>query len=325
MQRAITTVSLGLVILLLALALNGCASQASYPTKPVTLVVPQPAGGAMDLTARTTAELLKGQLSQSIVVVNREGGSTTIGTAEVAQAKPDGYTIGLLSVAGISLQPHRAALPYKGPEDFTPVINLVNQPFVLAVNADSPYKTIQDLLAFAKANPGKVRIGNSGVGTMPHLRAEQLRIASGIDFISVPHAGDAEGLPALLGGHIDAYAAHPSALIPQVKAGKLRPLAVYEAQHISAWPDIPTFKELGYDITGGVYYLIAAPKGTPNEIVKTLHDAFKKMMDGADFAKFAQDNKMDIDYLNGADLAKRLQSDYETNGKVAELVGWKQR
>lgn len=274
----------------------------------------------MDMTARALAEAAKKYFPKPLAVVNRPGAAGTIGTAEVIQAKPDGYTIGITAVAVLTVQPHRTKLPFGSPEDYAPIIKLVNQPVVLAVKQDAPWKTIQELIQFCKANPGKLRVGCPGIGTIPMLDAEQLKMMSQADLTTVPFAGAAESVPAMLGGHVEAVSQHPGEVIAQVRAGKARVLLVFEEKRNPLFPDAPTAKELGYDITMGVYYLLIGPKGLSPQIVATIHDASKKSLEDPLFRKPLETRGFDISYEGPQDLRRRLVQDYERNARFSEML-----
>jgi tripartite-type tricarboxylate transporter receptor subunit TctC len=293
---------------------------AAYPEKPVAMICVFPAGGAMDMTARALAEAAKKYFPKPFAVVNRPGAAGTIGTAEVIQAKPDGYTIGITAVAVLTVQPHRTKLPFGSPEDYTPIIKLVNQPVVLAVKQDAPWKTIQDFIQFGKANPGKLRVGCPGIGTIPMLDAEQLKMMSKADLTTVPFAGAAESVPAMLGGHVEAVSQHPSEVMAHVKAGKAKVLLVFEDKRNPLFPDAPTAKELGYDINMGVYYMLIGPKDLPSQTVTVIHDAAKKSMEDPVFKKPMEARGFDVVYEGSQDLKKRLVRDYEGNAKFADLL-----
>jgi len=298
-------------------------SMAAYPEKAVTLICVFPAGGAMDMTARALSEAAKKYFPKPMAVVNRPGAAGTIGTAETIQARPDGYTIGISAVAVLTVQPHRTKLPYGSPEDYTAIIKLVNLPVCLTVKNDAPWKTIQDFIAHAKANPGKLRVGHPGIGTIPHLDAEQLKIMANVDITAVPFAGGAESVPALLGGHVEAISQHPGEVLPQVQAGKARVLAVFEEKRNPLFPQAPTLREIGHDIIMGVYYLILGPKGLAPDIVATLHEALKKAMEDPLFRKPMEAKGFDISYEGPGDLKARLKKDYEQNAKLVEIVKMK--
>lgn len=296
------------------------ASLADYPEKSVTFFCGFPAGGAMDMTARAITEAAKKYFPKPMAVVNRPGAAGTIGAAEIIQAKPDGYAIGITAVAVLTIQPHRTKLPYGSPDEYTPIIKLVNLPICLAVKSTAPWKTIQEFFAYAQANPGKIRVGHPGMGTILHLDAEQLKVMAKIDLTAVPFAGGAESVPALLGGHVEALSVHHMEILPQVQAGKARVLAVFEERRNPLFPDAPTFKEIGYDITMGVYYLVIGPKGLSSQIVSILHDAIKNAMEDPIFKKPMEAKGFEISYEGPQDLKKRLMQDYERNAKFVDLL-----
>ena len=293
---------------------------AAYPEKPVKLICTFPAGGAIDLTARVITETVKKHFPKPMVVVNRPGGAGTVGAAEIIQAYPDGYTIGITAVAVLTVQPHRTKLPYASPEDYTPILKVVNVPIGLGVKAELPYKTVPEFVAYAKAHPGKIRVGNPGIGTIAHLNIEQLKRMADIDVSSVPFGGAAEGIPALLGGHIEGYAFHPGDIISHVKNGTTRILGTFEEKRNPHFPEAPTFKELGYDITGGIYFLIIGPKGLSPQIVSTLDDAIKKAMADPVFIDRIKKANMDPSYAGPSEIKKQLLKEYETNAKYLAFL-----
>lgn len=293
---------------------------AAYPDKPVTFIVGFPAGGASDMTARALSEAVKKHFPRPLVVVNRPGAAGTIGAAEIVQAKPDGYTIGLSAVAVLTVQPHRTKLPYDTPDDYTPIIKLNNLPVCFAVKADAPWKTMKDVLEYARAHPGKLRVGHGGNGTILHLDLELFKTKAGVDLTAVPFTGGAESVPALLGGHVEGVNIHHGEIVPHVKAGKARVLAVYEEKRNPLFPDVPTFRELGYDVTLGVYYLVIGPKGLAPGIVTALHDAFKKAMEEDAFINAMKARGFDVAYEGTGDIKKRLLRDYEQNAKLVDIL-----
>jgi tripartite-type tricarboxylate transporter receptor subunit TctC len=321
------TMKKGILMFVLSLAMTAGmgfsippSTLAAYPEKPVSVICVFPAGGAMDMTARALAEAAKKYFPKPLAVVNRPGAAGTIGTAETIQARPDGYTIGITAVAVLTVQPHRTKLPFGPPEDYTPIIKLVNQPVVLAVKQDAPWKTIQEFIQYGKANPGKLRVGCPGIGTIPMLDAEQLKMMSRVDLTTVPFAGGAESVPAMLGGHVEAVSQHPSEVMAHVKARKARVLLVFEEKRNALFPEAPTAKELGHDITMGVYYLLIGPKGLSPQIVTLIHDAAKKSIEDPIFIKPMEARGFDISYEGPQGLKKRLMQDYEGNAKFADLL-----
>jgi len=293
---------------------------ATYPEKAVTFICGFPAGGAMDMTARAITEAVKKYFPKPMVVINRPGAAGTIGAAEIIQAKPDGYTIGISAVAVLTIQPHRTKLPYGSPEDYTPIIKLINLPICFAVKSDAPWKTMQEVIDYAKGNPGKIRVGHPGMGTILHLDLEQLKVLAKVDMTAVPFVGGAESVPALIGGHVEALSVHHGEILPQVKAGKARVLAVFEEKRNPLFPDAPTFREIGHDITMGVYYLVIGPKGLSPQIVPMLHDALKKAMEDPIFPTAMEARGFEVSYEGPQDLKKRLIRDYEDNAKLVDLL-----
>lgn len=292
----------------------------TYPEKPVTMVVPFPAGGTVDLVARALVEAAKPYFPQPIAVVNRPGGAGTVGTAELVQARPDGYTIGLIPVGPVAVQPHRSELPYRGPDDIRPVVKVVRLPVVFAVRADAPWKTMRELLDYARANPGQIRVGHGGIGTINHIDLELLKLQAGADMTQVPFSGAPESNSALLGGHIEAVVPHPDQVLEHVRAGRMRVLAVFEERRNRLFPYAPTFRELGYDITLAPYYFVAAPKGVPDDVVSFLHDVFKKAMDADSFRKFVDDNSLVLDYAGPDELARQLRNDYQFYAEIIKKL-----
>ena len=290
----------------------------AYPEKPVSMVVPFPAGGALDQVTRALVEAVKPYFPQPIAVVNRPGGAGTIGAAELAQARPDGYTVGMMAVGPIAIQPHLTDLPYRGPDDFRPVVKVVYIPVWFMVLQDSPWRSLSELAQHAIVSPGSIRFGSPGVGTIPHINVELLKQRAGISLVHVPFAGGAESVPALLGGHIEALSAHPSEVMGHLKAGKIRVLVTFEERRNPLLPEVPTAKELGYDITLAPYYFVAAPKNVPDDVVNTLHDAFKKAIETNRFKEFAQENGYVIDYKSPSELLAELRRDYETYREIVK-------
>jgi len=296
---------------------------AVYPEKPVTVICVFAAGGAMDMTARALSEAARKYFPKPLAVVNRPGAGGTIGTAEAIQAKPDGYTLAITAVAVLTVQPHRTKLPFGPPDDYVPIIKLVNLPVCLTVKKDAPWKTAQEFISYAKANPGKIRVGHLGIGTIPHLDAEQLKMMCRIDLTTVPFAGGGESVPAMLGGHVEAVSQHPSEVLPHVKAGKARVLLVFEEKRNPLFPDAPTAREFGYDITMGVYYMLVGPKELPQQIVTAIHDGAKKAIDDPIFRRPMEGKGFAVTYEGPQALKNRLLQDYERNAKLVGTLNLK--
>jgi tripartite-type tricarboxylate transporter receptor subunit TctC len=291
----------------------------SFPTKPVTLICALPPGGATDVVMRALAEATTKHLGQPIVVENKPGGSATVGPATMAAtAKPDGYTIAQIPMTVFRL-PHMIKATWDPLKDFTYIIHATGYVFGVVVKADSPWKTWQEFVGHARANPGKVTYATSGAGTALHITMEQLALKEGIKWTHVPMKGSAEVLPAVLGGHVAAGADAASG--PQIDSGNLRLLVTWTAQRTKRSPNVPTLKELGYGIVSNSPFGYAGPKGMDPKVVKILHDAFKKGME--DPAYLATLDKFDMEpfYKNSEEYAKFAKELTEESRVLVEKLG----
>lgn len=294
----------------------------SFPTKPVTLIVPWVAGGSTDTCMRVLAENAAKHLGQPVIVENKPGGAGTVGPATMAAtAKPDGYTLSQIPL-GIFRLPHTMKTTWDPLKDFTYIIQLTGYTYGIVVKKDAPWKTLKELVAFAKTNPGKVTYATPGVGTLQHVTMEKLARKEGIKWIHVPQKGGIEVITATLGGHV-MVGAETSGWAPQVDSGDLRLLAVWTGQRTKKWPDVPTLKELGYDIVAYSPFGIAGPKGMDPKVVKILHDAFKKGMDEPSFKKILDDFYMVPFYKNSEDYTKYAQELFVEEKENAEILGLK--
>jgi tripartite-type tricarboxylate transporter receptor subunit TctC len=243
------------------------ASAQTYPAKPVRIVVAFPAGGAVDTGTRAIAQKLSEQWRQSVVVDNRAGAGGNIGAEAVAKAAPDGYTL-LSTSNALALSPALyRRLPYDATRDFIPLAQLTSSYLVLAVNPKLPVRTVSELIEHAKANPGALAYGSTGIGVAPHLVTEQLKGRTGVDMLHVPYKGDAQAIPALLSGEVQVAFMPPSAVVPHVRAGKLRALAVTKLTRAPVLEGVPTMADTlpGFEYSG--YLGLYAPAGTPRAIV----------------------------------------------------------
>jgi len=312
-----------LAVLLGALAASSAVGAATYPERAVMVIVPNPPGGLNDLVGRAVVEAAKPYFPQPLTILNRPGAGGAVGLTEMLQAKPDGYTIACTSAGTTLLLPHMIKTTYKGPEDYVPVLKMTNAPLVFAVQAEKPWNAMKDILEHARANPGKVRVGSPGIGTPHHISLEALKEKAGVNLVHVPFAGGGESSAALLGGHIEGVVIPPSPIVGHVKAGKLKVLGTFEEKRNPLFPDAPTFREVGYDITLGEYQFILAPKGTPEYVVTTLNDALKKALETESFKKFALGAGYVIDYKGPADLKRVMQQDYDFYAQMAQKLNLK--
>lgn len=307
--------------LLFSLLGTAPALSQDFPSKPINLVVPYPAGGGADIIARMLADSMRPLLGQPVTVTNRPGGQGTIGTAEVIRMAPDGYNLVLSAVATLTVQPHRQDLPYNSPDDYDPIIKAANVPMVLAVVSKAPWKTAREALDFARANPGKMRVGTPGNGSVGHLIVASVNSKANVRLAHVPYASGAESIPSMLGGHIEAVVAHPSELQPHIQAGNVKVLAAFEDKRNPAYPDAPTFKELGYDVSMGVYYPILAPKGLPPDVKAKIFKAAKTVLESGSFGGQAKDRGYGIDVKDPEALRKELWADFRVNDVLLKQLG----
>lgn len=244
----------------------------SYPERPVTLIVPWPAGGGVDTMGRVSAEILRKSLGQSVVVENKGGAGGNIGTAIAAHARPDGYTLLMASTTPNAVNEHLYSRPgYDAQADFAPIALVGATPNILVVPANSPFKSVDELIAYAKANPGKLTFGSGGIGSTQHLAGVRFMQAAKIDMLHVPYKGTAPAEADLMAGHVSVMLdTAPS--IPLIAAGKLRALAVAAAKRTPVLPDVPTLDELGVaEVYITTWYGVMAPTGTPAEIIQRLN------------------------------------------------------
>ena len=303
-------------------------AQETYPSRPITMIVPFPPGGVADITGRPTAHVMGRLLKQSVVVQNKGGAGGSVGTAQAARSAPDGYTI-LMALSSISVLPVADRLQGRTPayelDQFAPIALISADPTVLVVRADGPYKTLKDLVEAAKAKPGTINYGSSGVYGTLHVAMEIFADAAGIKLFHIPYQGGGPAVAALLGGQIDALASGPSAAIGQIKAGKMRALAVWGDKRLASLPDVPSMKELGYDATFYIWSGLFAPAATPSPILMTLRDAARRTAEDPEFKEAMAKVETPIAYLDAPAFktfldkdAARLKVAVERIGKVPE-------
>jgi tripartite-type tricarboxylate transporter receptor subunit TctC len=309
-----------LIAMLAALVLSLPAA-AQYPEKPLTLLAGYPPGGLVDVVTRLMAEGMKARFPHGITVVNRPGAAGAVAVAEVARAAPDGYTLVLTPQSALVIAAQMQDLAYKTPDDYDPFINLVAYYPMIAVRTESEYKTMQDLIADAKANPGKLRVGSPGEGTSSHLNLEELMRVTGTKMIHVPFQGWGQSSPALLGGHIEALVAQPGELKGAVDGKRMRVLVNFRPQRMASFADVPTAKELGWDVANGVWYLLVAPKGTPAPVIRYLHDAAKSAIEDPKFGADMANRGIDVDYRPGATLRADLWREYKLHTQILSRLG----
>ncbi len=316
-----------LVLLLLALALRVHA-QESYPSKPVTMIVPFPPGGVADIVGRPLASQMEKTLKQPVVVVNRTGAGGAVGMASVAKAAPDGYTI-LMGLSSISIFPVSDRINGKTPsyemKDFAPIALITADPTVLVVSADSPWKNLKEFVESAKAYPGKINYSSSGVYGTLHVAMEIFAHSAGIKLFHVPYQGGGPALTALLGGQVHALASGPAAAIGHIKGGKMRALASWSTERLPLLPEVPTFKELGYDAEFYIWSGVFAPAAIPTPVLDRLRAAVREAANSPEFKGAMEKVSTPVSYLDAPAFrtywerdAARLKVALEKIGKVEE-------
>lgn len=254
------------------------AQAQAFPSKPVTLIVPWPAGGSTDRHLRGLAEIASRHLGQPIVIENKPGGGGTLGPGTMAlNARPDGYTIAQYPLGMLRI-PHMQKTAWHPLNDFSFIIGVTGYTFGFVVKADSPYKSFNDYIAAARQQPGKINYGSTGQGTSPHLLMEELADAAKVELNHVPYKGNADLMQAVLGGHVMA-GSDATGWDKMVEAGQMRLLLTFGEQRTQRWPNVPTAKDLGYNVVSTSPYGLVGPKGMDPAVVRSLHDAFKKAME----------------------------------------------
>lgn len=276
---------LGALILTSGLGFAAVA-QAKYPDKPIKIIVGFSPGGPTDIVARLVGNRLEKVLGQSVIIENKPGGGSNIASAEAARAKPDGYTLFLGTVANASNMSIYKNLSYDTERDFVPISQLVSSPSILVVNNDLPVKNLEQLIAYAKANPGKLSYASSGAGGSTHLAGEMLKQRAGIDAIHVPYKGAAPAMNDVMGGTVSMGFKTASGVTSTILAGRLRAIAVAGTERMPQLPDVPTLQELGFtDFEVNSWSGLFAQTGTPPAIIKTLADAVSEIMKSPEVRK----------------------------------------
>ena len=309
---------------LLAFAAFAAHAQSDYPNKTITMIVPFPPGGVADITARPVAESMGRILKQAVVVENKAGAGGGIGMAYVAKAKPDGYTV-LMALSSISIIPEADKVIGRPPmfqlNQLVPIARFTADPTVLAVRADSPYRNVADLVEAAKKAPGTIPYGSSGnYGTM-HVPVEMFGASAGVKFLHVPFTGAGPAVVALLGSNVEFISSGPSTVVQHVKAGKVRVLATWGDARLSALPDVPTLKELGYDAQFSQWTGLFVPAGTPEAIITKLRDAARAaVQDEAMRAVFVK-VETPLQYLDQPEFAVFWDADSRKLAEVVKRIG----
>lgn len=310
-------------VTLTALAPALISRAASYPAKPVRLVIPFPAGGATDYAARAVGQALAERWNQPVVFDNRSGAGSTIGTQIGAKSAPDGYTIVMGIPAGVSIAPHiYPNLGYDPLTDLIPITGFASSPLVVLVPTDSPFKTLSDLLTFAKANPGKLSYASNGAGSLPHLTTEWLLSQAKVQVMHVPYRGSAQALPDLVAGRTNFMIDIIVSGLPLVEGGKLRALAVTGPQRTTLLANVPTVAQSGFPgFAVDQWYGFFAPVGTPTEIVQQVAQDVKVVTESTRLRGLMWQRGAEVSYLSGPAFASMVQKDWQRWKTVAASTG----
>jgi tripartite-type tricarboxylate transporter receptor subunit TctC len=302
-----------------ALAAAPAGAQPPFPSKPITLWVPWAAGGATDLSLRVLAELAAVHLGQRVLTENRGGAGGTLAMPILQNAEPDGYTIAQIPQPVLRV-PYTQKVLWDPVRDITPIIQISGVTFGVLVRTASPFSTLDDLFAFARAKPGQLSIATNGVGTTPHVVLEELFTQRGMSYIHVPYKGTSELTLAVETGQV-MVGVNSTGFAPFVDGGQLRLLATFAAQRSKRWPTVPTLKELGFPIVAMSPWGLGGPRNLPPAIVTALHDAFRKAMFDPAFVHEIAKYDQELDYLGPADYGRWLREQYARERLTVERMG----
>jgi tripartite-type tricarboxylate transporter receptor subunit TctC len=310
------------VVVITMTAVPAAQAQECPDEKPITIVVPFLPGAGNDLLGRLVAEHLTPRLGQQVIVENRSGAGSMIGLDSVAKAAPDGYTLLWSPSDGMTILPAvRATMPYTVPDDFEPLARIVQLGFVIAVHPDVPADTIEDLIAYAKANPGRVRYGSSGVGGAPHMGSVLFASEAGIEMTHVPYAGLSAAIADLIGGHIEMVWITPPTARPHRDAGTVKVIGQTGEDRHFLYPDVPTLKESGIDLTLGVFYGMFAPAGTPEPILERLRVEIADVLEDAAVKARFDELGYTVAYLPGEAFEELVVNEFAGWQAVADQEG----
>ncbi|SHK16456.1 Tripartite-type tricarboxylate transporter, receptor component TctC [Roseomonas rosea] len=313
MKRRTLMAGLAAAIPATARAQSGAQAGATYPDRPIQMIVAYPPGGGTDIAARTLAQFMERELGQPVVVLNRAGAGGEIGFGELGRSRPDGYTIGFLNTPNIVTMPIERRTAYKL-DDIAPIANIVDDPGGFFVLKDSPHQNLADLVAYAKANPEKVTYATTGIGSDDHLAGLAFSRAAGIQMTHVPYNGAAQTRNALLTRQVTLGSINVSEGLPDVQQGTARALGQMSATRWEGLPDVPTFREQGFDVIQSSMRGIGAPAGVPPRILNRLADVLRKVVDNPEFRRMATQQALPLRYL-GPDEYKTelttLRTDFE--------------
>ena len=312
------------MFLLLALCIPNAFAQEPYPNKPITLVVPNPPGGSSDANARILADALSKVLKQSVIVNFKPGVGGQVGNSFVAKSKPDGYTL-LMGLSSIMVSPDAERAQGKTSlyevNQLIPIAMISNDPMVMLVQTDAPWKNLNDLMKAAKDKPNGLTYSSSGNFGPINLSVEMLAFSAGAKFLQVPFGGGGPSMLALLGGQVDMTTAIPSVAIPQIESGKVRAIAVSGPKRIKLLPNVPSYREAGFDAEYNIWNGLFVPAGTPQAIIDTLSKAVKEAVQSGQIETAMDQRGMIFDYRDSNDFKKFAKEDGDRMLKVVKSMG----
>lgn len=285
------------------------ANAQKYPDRPVKVIVPYGPGG-VDVQMRVAQPFMEAALGQRLVIENRPGAGAILGTTAVRNAAPDGYTLLFTGTSALSVVPHMSKVQYKM-DDFVPIGNVTGTALVVVVREGAPFKSVPELIAYAKQNPGKINMGSSGVGTTTHMIGEAMQLAAGIKFTHIPYTGMGQTIAGMLSGGTDISIGIPGAFMAQIKAGALRAIATTGDKRSEFLPDVPTLKESGVKLVEETKFGLLAPKGVDPDAVNKLAGALKAAIQGKEFAEKMRAMNITPYYLDSAGLSDTLRQEDE--------------
>jgi len=312
---------LALIIFILTfIALASPTSWADYPNKPITMICPY-AGGTADASLRALCSYAEKILGQPIVVINKPGASASLAAGLIASAKPDGYTIGMITFGPLTMAPHMWDVAYDPFNSFEFLFAFGKYMYGPCVRTDSPFKTLKDLIQYAKANPGKLKYSTVGLATPTHFGMQLLAKAEGIKWDVIVFKEVQAAVSACLGGHLEIVSQTPAAVVPHIKSGELRLLASMSDTRWKWVPEVPTVRELGYDFDVVSWLALGTPKGVPKNILEKLRISFKKALDDPEFLKLMDRIYVPVVYRSAEEFKKLVERDYKVNERIIYELG----
>jgi tripartite-type tricarboxylate transporter receptor subunit TctC len=323
MRKTIATIALLSATVSGAAVLPAAHAEDAYPSRVVRLIVPASAGGVTDLVARIAGEYLSDKFKQQFIVVNRTGAGGNLGTDDVAKSDPDGYTLGVVATGNVVINPYiYKSMPFDAKTDLIPVASIAEAPQVIAVGAGVPAKTLQELIALAKAKPNGVAYASAGAGTTMHLAGDQFARLAGVQITHVPYRGAAPAVTDIVAGNVQIIPVSVGPIMGFVRNGQIRVLAAASPHRLKALPDVPTTAEAGlpgYEMT--TWFGIVAPKGTPPAIVATIHDAVQAMLTDPATVKRLEDNYLELMPMSQPEFARFVTAEFPKWEQAVKATG----